>query len=432
MYGAILCLAAAIVLAIPLFNASAQSGRAVQQPTPTPTPQAASPKRSETKPSFVVDASAEKYRVVFATSFDGTFDDKGNLYLPEYDPARPSRYNNFIEQLNKAGEQGYRLLAARSSFPIAIVKQDEAQYEYAYFETSTCDPLSIGLDFALEYARLAKQGFHLVGRVFVRKDCQTDDNDSMRMPGMEMCEEKSLYLLEREKGVEKPVRFIVPGSGARWSASKQTALLQSQVDENRAEGYYPTYLFSRFEVLLEQTDRPDHPWAGKGDVRVVMSGFWRDDAPKKINELAQQGYRLGLVNKGIAVMYKSGEEGSTPVSYLWVDAGKKELEKELQKLQQSGAIYRMAYPVVNGKKHQLIFEQRGTADRQRREYKVLKLILQNTGNAATKKVQTDLAPPSKEAVETLNALIKDGFVVRDLFVPHLASDEVNILLERPL
>jgi hypothetical protein len=421
IYATILCVVAATVVMTPFFSAAAQSGREAQTPQPTPTPQATPPVRSDVKQSFVVDGSAEKYRLVFPTGFYGTVR-KGKLH---YAGAEASVYDSFIERLNQAGAQGYRLISVKGGFPVALVRQDEAQYEYAWFET-TSDPLSIGIGFALKYAEPAKRGFHVIGKFFVSKNCQSMDS-SNDMPGMEICKEKSLFLLEREKGVEIPIQFTVAGSIPRWRTSKQQALLQTQIEENLAIGFYPRTLFSKYEILLEQTEKSRPPVNGNKDVRVVTSPFWRDDIEKKTNELAQQGYRLALLNKGIAVMYRP-DETATPVSYIWLDTRKKEFEKELTKLQEKGAVYRMTYPINDGTRHKLIFELKPVDDGKRRQYRILKFEFRDMENAAEKKVYTDLDPASKESITRLNGLVKEGFAVRELFV----SDENNLLLERPL
>jgi hypothetical protein len=85
--------------------------------------QPTSPKRSANKD---IDAGADKYKFVFRTG---------------------SELDGFIEQLNNAGEQGYRLKSAiygaqRASaiyyaLPVAILQLDEGQYQYAWFRTTS-------------------------------------------------------------------------------------------------------------------------------------------------------------------------------------------------------------------------------------------------------------------------------------------------------
>jgi hypothetical protein len=176
---------------------------------------------------------------------------------------------------------------------------------------------------------------------------------------------------------------------------------------------------------------------------------------KKVNELARQGYRLALIHNQIAVMRRS-RDTTAPVSYIWLDGMKKKtFEQDLARLQDSGAIYRMTYPDSDGAENTLIFEQpavearkrreyrvlsdRGRPQRpdhdvearKRREYRVLKVEFQETENFAEQKVDIDLTPSSKETIKTLNSLVKEGFVVRDLFVSDdLAARRASVLLER--
>lgn len=57
---------------------------------------------------------------------------------------------------------------------------------------------------------------------------------------------------------------------------------------------------------------------------------------------------------------------------------------------------------------------------------MLKLELQEVEDTAAKRVRYDITPATEEAMRTLSGLVKDGFVVRELF----ASDKLCLLLER--
>ena len=152
---------------------------------------------------------------------------------------------------------------------------------------------------------------------------------------------------------------------------------------------------------------------------------------KKVNELARQGFRLALIHNQVAVMRRS-RDTTAPVSYIWLDSLKKKtFERDLARLQDSGAIYRMTYPDSEGAEYELIFEQPSADDGKRREYKVLKVEFQETENFADQKMDIDLTPSSKETIKTLNSMVKEGFVVRDLFVSeYLETKKASILLER--
>lgn len=150
----------------------------------------------------------------------------------------------------------------------------------------------------------------------------------------------------------------------------------------------------------------------------------------KINELGKQGYRLATMNKGAAVMYRYSET-TQPFAYKWLNAGDKKFAEQFAKLQADGAVYRMSYPEPTNIKNRLVFEVGPVVDGQRREYKVLQLEFQVVDDWKLKSpkpdVRIELANSSKEA---LDALIYEGFVVRDLFVSDVVTNKVSVLLER--
>jgi hypothetical protein len=346
----------------------------------------------------------------------------------EYDRARPSINNSFIEQLNRAGEHGYRLMSTIGG-PIGMLKFDEARYEYAWFETYS-EWFFAKTGFEEKYSEFSKQGFRLVDHLLLSYNCEPmfPGDRSLEIPDLgEKCISKDLFLLGREKGINKPTQHLLVSSVPSWRGHPSVEM-STQNNEKLAEGFYPSTILSKFEILLEQREDNDDQASDKQEVQVVRSSLGlRDDAivRKKVNKLAQQGYRLALVNSEIALMYRRSD-AATPVSYVWLDAKKKDFEKQLVQLQARGAVYRMTYPNKQGAENQLIFEQSALDGGTRREYRVLKFDFQDIEDASQKKVHTDLTPASKETMKMLNSLAKEGFVVRDLFV----SDNVSVLLER--
>jgi hypothetical protein len=416
-----------LVLMTPLFSAFAQSRRGSQksQPSPTekPAPETPSPGKLDRRSDLPADRHAEKYRLVFATSFDGVFR-KGKLYYvgAEYDRALPSMHNSFIAQLNKAGAQGYKLVSAMRGPGIAIVKLDEVPYEYDWFETTSSFYFARE-DFRQQYARLSQRGFRIVDNFPVSTSCEDLDPDNSASG--QACVFKDLFLVERQKGVNEPVQHVNANAFPSWR-TKMGGELTTQINEQLTEGYYPTSILSKYEILLERAKDKDEVLSDKPDVRVVTSSNWgRGSLEQKVNELAKSGYRLASINNGIAVMYRRSDS-ATPVTYVWLEAQDKSFEKQLMKLQGRGAVYRMTYPDGKGFETRLIFEEKAVDDGQRREYKVLKFEFQDLENAAEKKVNVDLTPSSQEVMREFNRLVKEGFVVRDLFLSELPS----VLLER--
>jgi hypothetical protein len=428
-----------IVFPSPFQGASAQSGRVV--PKPTPIPSAESQNQSEAKQKFVADPDADKYKLVFPINYrKKLYKDprknrkEKNQWEKEQDAEdrRTSRRNSLIEQLNKAGDQGYRLIAL--VYPlIGVVKLSNVQYEYAWFETSSGLP-SITNGFDEKYAELARRGFSVVAHVFfVGGGCVSEpfspisNDEPYSYHGPQLCGYSDLFLLERERGVEKPLQSAVARHPPSWLGLGNEAALTTQISDYMALGFTPILAISRCEVFLRPiTDKGEFLPVGS-EVKVVTG-----NVKKKVNELARQGYRLALTYFLIAVMYRH-PDNTTPVSYIWLESRKKKsFDKELARLQDSGAIYRMIYPDFYGIEHTLIFEQPAVDVSKRREYKVLKIEFQETENFADQRVDIDLAPSSKETIKTLNSLVKEGFAVRGLFVSDFleTNENASVLLER--
>lgn len=420
-----------VVLALPFLCAFAQSialgqaGRPIPQPTPSPAPEPASP-----TPGNVFGRNNDPYRIVFPTS-------------PE---AEDLNIEDFIKQLNEAGEQRYKLISVvyrwqpksastkhQYFVPVAILKLDEVQYEYAWFET-TSDSLVTINGFASKFHESSKRGFKVVDRFLLHSDC--DPANALGMIGKDIlgkggtCELKDLFLLQRRKGVVKPTQFMVARSPVRAGFKiRNEADLTTQIKENLPAGFYPTEVFSKWEILLTRAEETEEPSADTPELRVVMS-FGLNSVREKVNALGKQGYRLATMDKGTAVMYRYGET-IKPVAYKWLKAGDKSFDGQLAKLQAEGAVYRMSYPEPPNIKNRLVFELGPIVDGERREYKVLQLEFEvvegwkhkNTGP----EVKIGLANSSKEA---LNTLANEGFVVRDLFVSDFVTNKVSVLLER--
>lgn len=399
-----------ITLVMILPRASAQlstatklaEGLPVPPSTPAPTPEAASPDRHEARQSFVIDRNSDRYRFVFPSGSGPLRDD-------------------FTEQLNKAGEQGYRFIsvvyhwesASGYRVPIAIVERDHVQHEFASFAVAGKLAFIItGTGFEQKYRELAQRGFDLIDYHLIWVECDKD------------CGDDKEFLLERKKGVETPTQFILAYSSVANPKARMGPELTEQVKEKLAAGFYPSYVFSKWELLLTRAENGDGPLTDHPELQVITSSF-RHDVKEKVNDLAKQGYRLLLANSGIAVMYRRSHNVK-PVSYVWLDVDAKDFARRLLELQGLGVIYRMPYPNREGtKRDKLIFELGAGGEGQRREYEVLKFKLQGTKDAA-KKVHLELTPSSKETMKSLNRLAKDGFIVRDL----LTGDQISVILER--
>ena len=396
---------------------------------------------SDARRKFIAYPDADKYKIVFPLSYlEKLYKDPPKnkkeekerekerylWYRENPEEIRNSKINSFIEQLNKAGDQGYRLIALTYPF-IAMLRQGNVQYEYAGFEiTSYTNTFytRAGLreDFEKNYAQLAEQGFSVVDHVSLGSGCYDPPGDIFDTS----CTYDDLFLLERAKGVVIPRQYRIARHVSAWGFSGSGDKLTKQINDYRTFGFNPILAISEFEVLLQPvTDKPE--FLPEPEVKVV-SGF---NLKKKVNEVAQQGYRLASTRPYIAVMYRN-RDTTAPVSYIWLgNSKKKNFEQELARLQESGAIYRM----TNGDLDELIFEQPATDVNKRREYKMLKVQFQETKNFAEEKINIDLAQSSKETIKTLDSLVKEGFAVRDLFIlyPYARTHDAliaGILLER--
>ncbi len=162
------------------WSASAQSGRIV--PKLTLPPSVELPKQPETKPMFVADPDTDKYKLVFPIrSRRKIYKEPARNKQEEkerereieqnIEPIRNSVRDSFIEQLNKAGERGYRLIALADPLT-GVVRLGNVQYEYAWFKT-TSNLFFSKSSFEEQYAELARQGFSVVDHLFLGSICES-------------------------------------------------------------------------------------------------------------------------------------------------------------------------------------------------------------------------------------------------------------------
>ena len=245
-------------------------------------------------------------------------------------------------------------------------------------------------------------------------------------------------LMQKVKTLNQPNQFwLAQSSPGKPKADELTEL----VKEGLATGFVPTHIFSKFQILMQKTADQSELSPDKSEVLVLTAPKWRGGDKGfqlKINELAQQGYRLALIESEIALLYRRKKD-ATPTSYIWIDAKKKNFDQQLAGLQASGASFQMTYPNNSGEMTNLIFQQDGVGDGKQREYKVLKLELNSIENVVERKVVSDLSPASKEEVKRLNRLAQEGFEVRSIFSSgnstyhrHFITYRFSLLLERVL
>lgn len=415
----VLCVALTLISAINIF---AQSGRNLSQltATPTPPPPAEAPKPLNEKSRFITSPNADKYKLVFMKERDGIWfpTERNNKYMQMI----TLHFDNLIEQMNLAGAQGYRVVSAIGN-TATLMQLDEGQYEYQWFDTiSRTSNWKLG--FEDKHKKLTAQGFRFVDRYLISQPCDIPDDDNR----FDNCEYHNFFLYEREKGAKQqpPQQTLItsiPGWGKRPATD-----LSAQINDSLDAGFVPRAVFSRYEILLEEAKDRDELAREKPDVQVVKGTWTRGETAAKVNALAQQGYRVALADNGVVVLYRHKQDAA-PVTYVWLDAIKKNFEKELAKLAAQDARYRTIYPSDDGYERMLIFEVPTAADGKRREYKTLTFDFKKTHDEAKNKFYQDLTAESKETVKTMNKLVKEGFVPRDLFVSGKQMI-VGLLLEK--
>jgi hypothetical protein len=421
-YVNVILVSATIILAPPFLSATALSGR-----VPHTTGPAISSVQTTSPPDRAKEKTATpgdgEYRLIFPTNSVGT----AKTVNSEDDAVRASKFDSFVEQLSKAGAEGYRLTSfvyAQSGLPVGVVRRGAARYEYTWLAYRDKYNWLEGAGGGKQmFASLSKRGFRLADHAHVELYCQPviPENTSLGIEAMGTeCAAVNLFLLEREVGVERPARFAVLG----WE-EKPAVPATVEFKRKLSEGLFPKQIFSGYDIWFEEGSASDGRWGGDAEIELVWydPSWWGSDTSRSVNKLAKRGYRVGLINWDTAVMYRT--PGSAGFNYYWVDAKKKDFEKQLARLQAKGAIYISTYEEEN----KLIFERRLSDDGRRREYRILKFELQFEEDAGGNRVRIDLGAQGQESLVALRDLVREGFAVRDLF---LLGKQVGAILERPL
>ena len=361
----------------------------------------------------------EKYKLIYLTE-SGAKSSYSMEEKAELQRARKLVFKKFSDDLNKNGEKNYKVIAALPMHLVAIAKLDEARYEYDLFELeSSLFFIKAGLWERVK--NFSSEGFRIIDHNQLDSVCEFDDPENAAMG--ESCEYTDRFLVERVKENKKPVEQILINIFPAWGV-KPSFELEKQIADKMVEGFYPSLVLSKFEVLLDKAADETEISDEQPDVQIVRSSL--KDVKVKINELAKKGYRLAMTQFGIGILYRNRETAQSPVKYIWVNTKKKNFEKDITKLQEQGAVYKMTYPSQRGDENTLIFESKLEGNGERREYKILKIRFDRKLNSEKTKEYVELSESSKKVIKTMNKLVAEGFEVKDLFY----SDEVSIILER--
>jgi len=359
----------------------------------------------------------DKYKLIFPVFYEGGIG-KG-FENPRPNITTDREMVSVFEELNRVGAEGYRFVAANNNYSAVVVKLDEGRYEYRSIITSSRN-LYEKIGFSKNHELLAGQKFQFINNSMTFGYCL---NVAVEDP--EDCHYEDLFLYEKENNgkLSPPMSGFVSIGGFRQSPEAE---MEAEIKEKMANGFLPVAAFSIYEIWLRKTADPDALRADVPEIKAVRSVRSRQHLSGKINDLARQGFRLGIITSGLAIMYRHQKETAT-AAYVWLGARKKNFEKDLAELAALGAIYRATYPNNFGEKETLVFEVPQAAPVKKREYKVLRFdfTAKPNGDGTLRRV---LTPESEENLKTLNQLARENFIVCDVFY----TGKVSLLLEREI
>lgn len=249
------------------------------------------------------------------------------------------------------------------------------------------------------------------------------------MPVLPDCTYSSIVVLERRIGVRLPHEYDIINGPLTFSTKKLEGELLEEINDVRTTNLYPTHMLTKSQLLRQSPSSIDDVALADYEIEIVAG-----DMKKRTNALAQQGYRLIIRPLLDAAVMHRKKDVTDPSSYIWVR--EKNIEQELARLQEQGAIYRMNYGCTNGltDRTEMIFERPSIRDGKQREYKILTIELKPLRNEAKEDSEFELSSGSKNGIQEFRRLTEEGFAVRDFFGCHLSDkkrpSQFRIFLER--
>jgi hypothetical protein len=408
-----------LLLLAQVFGVAGQSG--IRPPLQAP----AAPGKAESE--LVPDPNRDEYQLAFTKDYELK---RGQKVDPEQQWEQYTE--GFIDELNRIGAQGYRVISIALSPRIAVLRRSEHQYEYSILQVINHNRRVIGdAQFEPKYASWAREGFRVADYTVLYDWCwpgKLDENGNWEPVD---CTYRSEVLLERQKNAASPHSYEIVSAPLTFSKEKIETELEEGLSNARKRNLYPTHMLTRFQVLTQSPLRNDD-FIGDEYETEMVSG----DVKKRINDLARHGYRLILRPLWLQAAIMHRKKGTTiPASYIWVS--EKKLGQELPGLQQRGLIYRLSHGCVVGSLYEphMIFEQPSERDGKQREYKTLGIELNEFENNAAQRMEFKLSSASINITAELNRLTKEGFEVRDFFACDMSfkktkPSRASILLER--
>ncbi len=336
---------------------------------------------------------------------------------------------NFYVNLNFLAKKGYRVKFR--GLGATLLELDESEYEYeSVLKSSSIYFVRAGLTYELPEKN--KDGYRLSVHSPYGGYCNPEITDGITIA--DNCLYHDAYLFEKDLRSRRPVQQAIVRSGHGWRA-KPGADLTEQLKERLEEGYYPVILLSRFEILVEKIFKTDQEIQeiAKTEFQIIRSGLGTGNFKKRLNDLAKEGYRIGLIGNEIALMFRNEETKKSSVSYTWLRSDKKNFPREVARLEQTGAKFTAVYPNPHGEKNSLVFEQNLKENRQKSDVRILNFEVLMTDDQVGGKFFSNLTPDSMKNEIIMNELAKEGFVVRGMYDTKRIrknSTEFGIIMER--
>ncbi len=347
------------------------------------------------------------YRIVFPKVYTGRIYAVGN---EEFDKVTRERRRILIKELNFWGKRHYRYVVGTGGSDV-LVRLDEGSFEYDWWRTDSSQRFAVS-GFAQKLVRMNEFGFKVIDHFMDFPICEKLFEDEPYLG--ESCQYTHTFIFEKELGSKQNPKQIVTDSVPAWGA-KPSEEMAGGIDTQLAEGFYPALAISNFEILLEQIPDKEDILDDRPDVKVVRSAWSRGDMKRKVSAAAKQGYRITETTKGMAVMYRNSRTSGIPVDYEWLEADKKDLEKQIKKFSSRGVRYSDSYPDWNAGTTVLIFETDPKRARKSSDIQLIAVEQSAKEDSENKTVTQALTPAGEQAMRKINELAKNGYIPRTLF-----------------
>ena len=351
----------------------------------------------------------------------------------------------FIRELNKLGEQGYRLeMTTNVNFNpqkgfdgfqvVAVVKRDQKErYEYDWFEAY--QPGEV----VTRIIHRAKEGFYFRDMLrfsytsctgcskSIRDKSPTEETLDM-LARINSFKKANVFIMERRMGASERRDYRVI-SGILGLGKKPTEELQTELDDKTAQGFRPVAFIvgsAPPSILLERSETGSTS-SSPAEYRVVRTDLGLDGLfRKRVNRLAKEGFRLLLVNESHAVMSRIGDD-KMRYTYEWFSALNKQFRNRMDAAVKLGSNFHsvaFAFQSIEYHERNLILEEGGATKESRVEYLIKKLpVTIDLGSSDA----SELDQNRKEWPEISNA-ISEGYKILEIFY----GDGVYVLFERSL